>query len=151
MATKGVIPAKAGIQKNTGFRVKPGMTNSIRLMSSCIDLFFLHALSRIHPLSKFKPLKNPPRFHLILSQFFPSIKHLKRGGNQAFILHLKIYDAIFCCLKRRAALLERWYYRRRDFYDSGQRMNQGHLIIFSDGAGSCVAMATFCKTVKIKT
>jgi hypothetical protein len=30
-----VIPA-AGIQKNTGFRVKPGMTNSIRLMSSYI-------------------------------------------------------------------------------------------------------------------
>ena len=25
--TKGVIPAKAGIQKNTGFRVKPGMTS----------------------------------------------------------------------------------------------------------------------------
>jgi len=24
---KGVIPAKAGIQENTGFRVKPGMTN----------------------------------------------------------------------------------------------------------------------------
>ena len=31
-----VIPAKAGIQKNTGFRVKPGMTNSVKLMSSCI-------------------------------------------------------------------------------------------------------------------
>ena len=25
--TKDVIPAKAGIQENTGFRVKPGMTN----------------------------------------------------------------------------------------------------------------------------
>jgi hypothetical protein len=24
---KDVIPAKAGIQENTGFRVKPGMTN----------------------------------------------------------------------------------------------------------------------------
>jgi len=33
---KGVIPAKAGIQKNTGFRVKPGMTNYMRLISSCI-------------------------------------------------------------------------------------------------------------------
>ena len=32
---KAVIPAKAGIQKNTGFRVEPGMTNRIRLMSSC--------------------------------------------------------------------------------------------------------------------
>src|SRR4030042_7010542 len=33
---KSVIPAKAGIQKSTGFRVKPGMTNCIRLMSSCM-------------------------------------------------------------------------------------------------------------------
>jgi len=31
-----VIPAKAGIQENTGFRVKPGMTNCTRFMSSCI-------------------------------------------------------------------------------------------------------------------
>jgi len=31
-----VIPAKAGIQKKPGFRVKPGITNCIRLMSSCI-------------------------------------------------------------------------------------------------------------------
>jgi hypothetical protein len=31
-----VIPAKAGIQDNTGFRVKPGMTNYTDLMSSCI-------------------------------------------------------------------------------------------------------------------
>ena len=28
-----VIPAKAGIQENTGFRVKPGMTNYTGLMS----------------------------------------------------------------------------------------------------------------------
>jgi hypothetical protein len=27
ITTKHVIPAKAGIQKNTGFRVKPGMTD----------------------------------------------------------------------------------------------------------------------------
>jgi hypothetical protein len=27
ITAKEVIPAKAGIQKNTGFRVKPGMTN----------------------------------------------------------------------------------------------------------------------------
>jgi len=27
ITTKEVIPAKAGIQENTGFRVKPGMTN----------------------------------------------------------------------------------------------------------------------------
>ena len=46
---KAVIPAKAGIQKNTGFPrikygaglVKPGMTNRLRFMSSCIILFFL--------------------------------------------------------------------------------------------------------------
>jgi len=34
-----VIPAKAGIQDNTGFRVKPGMTNYTGLMSSCIISF----------------------------------------------------------------------------------------------------------------
>jgi hypothetical protein len=28
--SKGVIPAKAGIQKNTGFRVKPGMTSPFK-------------------------------------------------------------------------------------------------------------------------
>jgi hypothetical protein len=31
-----VIPAKAGIQDNTGFRVKPGMTNYTKLMPSYI-------------------------------------------------------------------------------------------------------------------
>ena len=47
ITAKGVIPAKAGIQppaheglwpggKITGFRVKPGMTDCVRLMSSCI-------------------------------------------------------------------------------------------------------------------
>jgi hypothetical protein len=35
VAAKGVIPAKAGIQKNTGFRVKPGMTTRIRLLLPC--------------------------------------------------------------------------------------------------------------------
>jgi hypothetical protein len=46
--TKDVIPAKAGIQENTGFprikygagSVKPGMTNWIRFMSSCLDCRF---------------------------------------------------------------------------------------------------------------
>ena len=33
MIEKGVIPAKAGIQKSAGFRVKPGMTNCIRFIS----------------------------------------------------------------------------------------------------------------------
>ena len=42
---KAVIPAKAGIQKNTGFRVEPGMTNRIRLMSSCIVLIIAFLLS----------------------------------------------------------------------------------------------------------
>ena len=37
IAPNDVIPAKAGIQEMTGFRVKPGMTNCIGLMSSCID------------------------------------------------------------------------------------------------------------------
>jgi hypothetical protein len=36
IVAKSVIPAKAGIQKNTGFRVKPGMTNCVRLISPCI-------------------------------------------------------------------------------------------------------------------
>lgn len=31
---KSVIHAKAGIQKKTGFRIKPGMTNRIRLLSA---------------------------------------------------------------------------------------------------------------------
>jgi len=30
IAAKEVIPAKAGIQQNTGFRVKPGMTNKVK-------------------------------------------------------------------------------------------------------------------------
>jgi hypothetical protein len=37
MQAKVVIPAKAGIQEKTGFRVKPGMTNATRFMSPCID------------------------------------------------------------------------------------------------------------------
>jgi hypothetical protein len=37
IAAKTVIPAKAGIQKNTGLRVKPGMTNNIGLMPSLIN------------------------------------------------------------------------------------------------------------------
>jgi hypothetical protein len=36
ITTARVIPAKAGIHERTGFRVKPGMTKCIRLMSSCI-------------------------------------------------------------------------------------------------------------------
>ena len=35
IAARNVIPAKAGIQENTGFRVKPGMTGRKRLLSSC--------------------------------------------------------------------------------------------------------------------
>jgi len=35
-----VIPAKAGIQENTGFRVKPGMTNRLRFILSCIVPIF---------------------------------------------------------------------------------------------------------------
>jgi hypothetical protein len=36
MAVKVVIPAKAGIQEETGFRVKPGMTYWIKLISPCV-------------------------------------------------------------------------------------------------------------------
>jgi hypothetical protein len=50
ITAKAVIAAKAGIQESTrarpaggGFRVKPEMTNSIGLMSSCIE-----ALSLVH-------------------------------------------------------------------------------------------------------
>jgi hypothetical protein len=43
--TTFVIPAKAGIQKNNiGFRVRPGMTNYIRLMSLCVIFFLLLAV-----------------------------------------------------------------------------------------------------------
>ena len=35
---KPVIPAKAGIQKGSGFRVKPGMTTCTVLMSPCIPM-----------------------------------------------------------------------------------------------------------------
>jgi len=34
---ESVIPAKAGIQKKSGFRVKPEMTNGAGLMSLCIS------------------------------------------------------------------------------------------------------------------
>jgi hypothetical protein len=41
ITTAHVIPAKAvrlrRTERKPGFRVKPGMTNCIRLMSSCID------------------------------------------------------------------------------------------------------------------
>ncbi len=33
-----VIPAKAGIQKDTGFRIKCGMTDSLTIMSLCINM-----------------------------------------------------------------------------------------------------------------
>jgi hypothetical protein len=35
ITTEHVIPAEAGIQENTGFRVKPGMTNNLIFMSLC--------------------------------------------------------------------------------------------------------------------
>jgi hypothetical protein len=34
ITTMGVIPAKAGIQEKTGFRVRPGMTNQTGFMSA---------------------------------------------------------------------------------------------------------------------
>jgi hypothetical protein len=44
---ESVIPAKAGIQRNTGFRVKPGMTTLAGLMSSC------DSYSRMDPLFQY--------------------------------------------------------------------------------------------------
>jgi len=46
---KDVIPAKAGTQANTGFRVKPGMTTPAGLLSACdsysrIDPLFHHSI-----------------------------------------------------------------------------------------------------------
>jgi hypothetical protein len=42
--SKHVIPAKAGIQENTGFRVKPGMTIRKRLMPLFIIAVFFISL-----------------------------------------------------------------------------------------------------------
>jgi hypothetical protein len=53
IAQKGVIPAKAGIQKSTGFRVKPGMTNCIRLVSLYIKRISYFFLALIFGLSMF--------------------------------------------------------------------------------------------------
>jgi len=44
ITTKSVIPAKAGINRGTGFRVQPGMTNRIRFMSLCTILAVLFFL-----------------------------------------------------------------------------------------------------------
>ena len=50
MGTGHVIPAKAGIQKDTRFRVKPGMTNSRKFMPLCVkSLLFLLLLFRADP------------------------------------------------------------------------------------------------------
>lgn len=59
------IPAKAGIQKNTGFRAKPGMTNQIRPMSLYIictltialllTMTFLLEIREVHAQLKKKP------------------------------------------------------------------------------------------------
>jgi len=47
-----VIPANAGIQKKTGFRVKPGMTNCIRLMSMYNSLLEINPSTEINYLKK---------------------------------------------------------------------------------------------------
>lgn len=36
ITAQSVIPAKAGIQEGTGFRVKPGMTHRTERMSLCL-------------------------------------------------------------------------------------------------------------------
>ena len=60
ITAKGVILAEAGIQENTGFRVKPGMTNYIRLMSSCIVKRIAHNRLIAHKLRKSLITPLPP-------------------------------------------------------------------------------------------
>ena len=62
ITTKHVIPAKAGIQENTGFRVKPGMTNWLRFMSLCIAWVCL--ISCAVTLKNYKPV-NPEEAAII--------------------------------------------------------------------------------------
>ena len=50
-----VIPANAGIQEHTGFRVKPGMTITKRLVSLCIKM--LPKAFDGHPRSATEPPK----------------------------------------------------------------------------------------------
>ncbi len=52
--------AKAGIQKGTGFRVKPGMTNYIRLMSSCIIPKSLNPSIKVSSYAP-SPFPSPPQ------------------------------------------------------------------------------------------
>jgi hypothetical protein len=48
--TKFVIPAKAGIQEKTGFRIKPGMTNAIYYPEQQYDYFLrISAFQPPHP------------------------------------------------------------------------------------------------------
>jgi len=54
---------KAGIQKNTGFRVEPGMTNRIRLRSSYIATSLAHR-QRLYPAPHDK---NPSPFYLMMT------------------------------------------------------------------------------------
>jgi hypothetical protein len=76
ITAKAVIPEKTGIQKNTGFPrikygaglVEPGMTNRIRLMSSCIILLFFSFLS-VSIASDLNAVRTPstgyqPQFHM---------------------------------------------------------------------------------------
>ncbi len=47
---KIVIPAKAGIQRNTGFRVKPGMTKRIGFISACMKIDLAAVTCDLHRL-----------------------------------------------------------------------------------------------------
>jgi hypothetical protein len=55
--SRAVIPAKAGIQKKTGFRVKPGMTNKIKGTFDPLTLRILGPKARVSP-----PVRWPSAF-----------------------------------------------------------------------------------------
>jgi membrane protein len=78
IAAKHVIPAKAGIQENTGFRVKPGMTIRKRLMSLCITGTFLlmsvaltSLVTYLHRYRFNSPLDLGPVIHFSLQFLIP--------------------------------------------------------------------------------
>ena len=79
-STQQVIPAEAGIQEITGFRVKPGMTIGIRLMSSCILIFLLLLLRNPALAQQDTTFKKPHRSAFLAVSFsavFP-------GGGQLY-------------------------------------------------------------------
>ena len=91
---KSVIPAKAGIQKNTGFRIKSGMTNYIRSVSLCIVITFittpiLLSIALFEPVSahgqsmgKIGPFRGSYRDPFV---FPPGVRLLSKNGTPSVI------------------------------------------------------------------